>query len=284
MRLYWIFIIDRTPKSTFQALESNTAKFAFSQFRNFGGSIGDLVVVLDLESTNGIFKYDAEISSINLETEDREKSYIIGLTKMKAIDPPNILDDFAYTISRIKNFERPISHFENRNYRRISYAEYLAISNSQFFIGRTAFGKLVNALHLEHRRAFVQMLLDKDFELFRYSKDYNQAMLYLEQYLGANIYPHMTMLQESYGFLKEILSQSEQSDTISQVGFAEEGKNGDLLGVQVNVINTFLERNNVTRIRSQVFNISEELTETEKAVEIKLNTLFRNTPLPINLN
>jgi len=241
---------------------------------------GDKVIFIDQQ----YFKLFGTIRSVEIK-ELGENKYLTQLyfSQIEELRQPYYIYDYAYSLPKIyKHFKNPLRHFI-RSYGKLSYQEYDTIINRKIFISRTAFGKLFNSLHIEHRKAFLRQLYNNNSEL-HFQKNFDFVELYhlLKRYIQDSILNHYTFLQKSIEFFEELKINS------TTLGFTEpkiEGEQGSLFPRRRKVDNILkqLESNKFieTDIKKLDFILSgiNEFAQSENT----LNELFKNVPLPIDL-
>lgn len=146
--------------------------------------------------------------------------YEIG--EIKAIESPNDLDGYAYSLQKVyKHYDKPYKHF-SRSYGRISSYEFQIIINHDYFISRTAFGRIINNLPLEHKKAFMAFVSERGSNtVFNEKKDYVTLFEFLKDYIDNNILLQIDMLKEANSILIDDLHISERigfMDASSEVG------------------------------------------------------------------
>lgn len=283
----WIFRIESIQDIRPNLNGENRVLFELVQKRNFGGKEGDKVVLMVNKDGDWIFIYSCEVLDIsgrdNLNQEYK-RLMKITLGNFEAINQPNRLEDFSYTLKRIKRFNNPISHFSGK-YAKIEPEEFRAVVSGDLFVSRTVFGKLVNSLHEYHRFNFFRTLVDEKPQLFFKPSEYLEAFRFLKTYLEDNLFQHVEWLSQTYDMLQDLVDE----ETIKQIGFAE---TDDSKAVDSRSRKT-------ERIESQVLKIKQnQLSENQQSLLVELegeiqqsrdnertfNKLFRNIQLPIQLN
>ena len=192
----------------------------------------------------------------------------------------NFLRQYAYTLLRIKNLNSPINNLPRNIYLQISDPEFESISRGEIFLARTMFGKFFNALHIDHRNNFLRILLSKQpmllFGPINYFELYNELKNYLEE----NIFQHAWWLRSSYELLSQILTQ----DQLFEIGFGTSTfRSGYDVISEHSIIRFGLGRleNDIFSRRSYIY--EESSNRIQSNLQIQLNELFRNAPLPIIL-
>lgn len=275
---YWVFNLNGF---AFPLKEGVDADVTFETGYNFRGEAQDSVLILGY--TNGLrFLFKGEISAepvvtpVDLLGVKRRYKVTLKITKVTALTEPNLLSDYAYTLSRVKKLTKPEKHF-SRAYTRISSKDYHAITNGEIFIARTFFGKVVNALHPGHRVAFVKRILDEDPLLYAQGRNYIKAFDMLKEYILETIIEPAQMINDAHRMIIDISPKTK----IARISFAdpvEPNVRSRLNNVSEKAaeVSRFLDSNGVKFLEQ----VSEEIkigTESEKT----LNYSFTNQPLPI---
>jgi hypothetical protein len=207
--------------------------------------------------------------------EKNEYKYIIG--EFSEIEEPNDLAGFAYSLPKIyKHYQNPEKHFK-RDYGRISKYEFRVITQHDYYISRTAFGKIINSLHSSHRLAFIKYAAKVYPDMFlRNNDDFRRLFEILKNYVDNHIIAQSNMLIESDYLLKSEL------EVESKVGFVypEDETNKTL------VIERQVE--NIQQARKSMFKeigldtIADEIKKSSFEEELHRNH-FINSRLPIIL-
>lgn len=97
-------------------------------------------------------------------TEDEgSQSHKVVIDRWVPLDPPVEVDLFRYSLTAIRNQEKPYLHF-NLGYRTLSNPDVSAILKAEPFLARTTYYELLNALPLElHREFLIEFALDQTF-------------------------------------------------------------------------------------------------------------------------
>ncbi len=219
---------------------------------------GDLVLIY----SNGHFKMiglvleslKTKLEQEELQFEEKiEYKYIIG--EFEKIDEPNDLVGFAYSLPKIyKYYNNPEKHFK-KDYGRISRYEFRVITQHDYYISRTAFGKIINSLHYDHQLAFFKYAT-KEFPDLLVSDNKNYLGLFeiLKEYVDNHIIAHSKMLIESDMILKSDLKVD------SQVGFIDPDDESNKL---------FVIERQVEKIEHAKKSMVEKITFESIANEIK---------------
>ncbi|MBW8330386.1 MAG: hypothetical protein K0M40_00080 [Prolixibacteraceae bacterium] len=201
------------------------SEMIFSVFQKRRPQIGKGDVALIY--SNGHFKrygFVLEIPEKNLEkteeqTEEKiEYKYRIG--EFHLIEEPNDLDGFAYSLPKVnKYYDNPDRHFK-RDFGAISEFEFNVILHHDYYVSRTAFGKITNSLHPAHQEAFIKYLAQEYPEdLLSNYRNYSKLFKLLKEYIDYHIIDQTKMLIELDSILERGLSVQ------SQVGFMDPSDN-----------------------------------------------------------
>lgn len=301
----WIFKTYRN-ESFYNNVLSGAQKveFVFSQRRGFRGAVGDSVLILDTE--NGWkFTHTGKISAIKeiTENEQNENSlrvFNITMTGIEKLKEIYSVDDFAYSLHKVyKNFLHPYRHFRKTPYSRIDNADLATILSGKIFLKRTTVGKLLNALHIEHRKEFLKILMNDNPKYFFGEVDYVEIYSRLKTYIDENIMQHAFMLNDSENILIKMNIDS------SSVGFEDDLGIDDTISSQAKVIReslggaNLIDYNDTNLILEQSSSVGFQLplkstdyflshlqigiNENQKS-ESAFNSAFKGAPFPLQLN
>lgn len=272
----WVF---RPSHSNFISLSTvNDGEFVFS-FKtrlNFSGEEGDRVLLIGSEGEGLHFEFTSQIVSIKSTAFDEQKlrKYTVRLSELKSIKTPNKLADLLYSLHKVYNYNKPQIHF-SRVYSRLTNDDFEVIANGKIFIARTAFGKLVNSLHRQHRISFVQMLIERNPNIYFTSRKYDEVFDLLKEYIETRILIFAKFLSDSWNILQII-----NPDNNNQIAFAESiDKRRDLISQQIEAINIINELNAKDKFYLKLDSVVREYRETERVFIHK----FSRKPLPISI-
>ena len=277
----WIFKIDDSNLILSLTNKSPKVLYQFTQRRNFRGEVGDQVVFL-IKKSDWIFTHYGTISSIQFDDEpdsgNSDIKFSITVTEIKEIEEPLSIDDFSYTLLKIyKWYNDPIRHIRSP-YSRLDKSDFDAIISGRIFISRTAFGKTLNALHIDHRVSFLQNLIQENPDLYARGNNYIEAFALLKEYIQTYIYPDVKMVSEIGAFLLDL-----NSEEAGNLGFADPEnfeKESDNIMEQVKLCNDF----NLTEYGIDYIDFLFEEIKNATNEEIQFSNSFNNRPLPIYLN
>ena len=266
---YWYLTI-------YQELPQNESSFSISIEKKKKPSIkiGDSAILL--------YKYKfygyGEVTEAPLDEKESSEitiyKYIVD--NVKTIDEPNHVFDFAYSLPKVhKHYIEPQLHF-NRQYGSLTKFEYQVIINHDFFISRTAFGRIFNALHIDHKKSFINYANEINSNLImNEQKDYVGLFDMLKDYININIIQQTKMLKVIDDILKNDLKINED------VGFVDESPNRRkvfLISKQVETINESESRlfdgMNLESISNGIRDYSDD--------EYTKNIHFKDKCLPLN--
>lgn len=265
---YWFF----TSVSKHQ-LEDGMFNFNFKSRRNIKIKENDKVVFLTPYQKQFVFGHVAEINSIEKEKlYDLKFSYSIAFKNVERTDRQKYLANYSYSLTRIKDFNNPIKHF-NFRYGSLEEVEYKSIIKGDFFIARTKFGKYVNALPKQHKIAFIEYFIEVNADLyFNDFKDYNEALKLLEFYIESRITQPAKYMKAGYLLMSNLISKEE----IKSIRFSTREKPVDKFEVQYQYCEEYLGL-----IDSQISHEKVLSNKNSASTQLEFNRLFRKTPWPI---
>lgn len=278
--MYWIFKLENTEFNRDLKENLDNFIFKFEQKRNFSGQIGDHVIFL-INNIDWLFTYYGKIALIkkdeNQIPEGNKWTFSVSFDELVEIKEPRLLSDLSYSLLKIhKWYNIPIRHIRGQ-YCRIEKSDYYTIINGQIFISRTAFGKIVNSLHKDHRIFFLQMLLEENPSLYTRGGDYLKIFQVLKEYIDSNLNPHIRMLSEIGGLLREISPEASE-----KLAFAEPNNIETInfnISEQVNICDEFISSEIGINYMEVLFQEISKVYEEE----YEFGRTFINKPLPIYL-
>ena len=152
--------------------------------------------------------------------------------------------------------------------------DFEVIANGKIFVARTAFGKLVNSLHLKHRIAFVQMVIDRNPNIYFISRKYDEVFNLLKEYIETRILTFSDFLSDAWNIFTKL------SVNNSQIAFEDiNEKRRDLISQQIFFIKKMIELNPQNKFYLQLDSAVKEYSNTER---VFINN-FSKKPLPISI-
>ncbi len=223
------------------------------------------------------FSHRAEIRETDISEPSETDGYRICkivIFHIESLKTPYTLDDYAYSLIKVyKHFDNPIIHFQQK-YFRIYDQDFETISTGNIFLARTAFGKILNALPIEHINNFLSFYLDGDISRAFGGVDYVEGFRKLKVYVDHNIISHVTMLYESHDLMYNLAPSEHRT-----IGFEAENGITDTIADQVKLSrnqklqSALLEENNSNGILSAI--------EKNMGGEKKLINSFSKYPIPL---
>ena len=202
-------------------------------------------------------------------------SYTLIFRITKKFKEVKLLSDFAYSLSKVKNFLQPFNHFK-RQYIYFEHFDFETIDKGMIFIQRTAFGVLFNSLPNQHKLSYIQRLLDKNGLMFFSRRDYKEALDFLSIYIRDEIEERGKFLIEIEKMIRENFINE---ISLTEVGFADEGSSKQF----------FIHDQAQKFVQYFEFQQEEPLwEEIEKSIveniesENRFNQKFSTLPWPIN--
>ncbi|KGO88996.1 hypothetical protein Q764_10350 [Flavobacterium suncheonense GH29-5 = DSM 17707] len=271
----WIFNANSLNK---KLNNEETQKISFTQKRKFSGEVGENIIILEEKSRNWVFTRYYEIVGIDQEKiEDDYNKITIAITLKDIFKEDKLIEDYSYSLLRVTDFKNPSKHYNKRVYNRIEDVEFEAIVNDKIYTNRTILGTILNALHPDHQKAFIEFLASEEPILLTNKTDVDKVLNYLYKYVESNIIEPIKYLKSSGELFSSIFGQEE----FTNLGFAEDiesMENVKMVKPQIDLIEQYVE-------------FLPLFSEPERDTTIntlfgnnKFRTLFRNSRLPLNLN
>lgn len=256
--------------------DPNKQKISFEQKGKFSGEIGENIILLEYKNKNWVFTKQYEITDIVQNKLDDDYTYIvITIDFISEFKENKLLEDYVYSLVRVRDFKNPINHFK-RKYSRLTDVEFEAIVDDKIYTNRTILGTMLNALHIDHKKSFIEYLAQEEPALLANKPDVDKALNHLYEYIEANIIEPINYLRRSGELFSSIFEYGE----LNKLGFAEnvEKINDvnmvkpqlDLIEEHLKFLPSFQEPE-----RETTFN----MLYTNRAFE----NLFKNSRLPITL-
>jgi len=270
--MYWLF---QTKKfSAFSQLPEE--KLIWEQKANFRGRVGDEILML--RETTFISVYSIQNIDINEGNQTEKKTITIDIKLVNKYSDEKELKDYIYSFPRIKYFDKKTYRHFTRKYYRLGKIEFNAVNDDEIFISRSIIGGIINSMHIDHRKAFVKFLAEKDPEFISNNIDYQIVAKYLYSYLNFAIVEPARNFQIAGNILRGIIGE----EAFAEAGFSNENKISktnkvELIGAQLLMIEGNLENlnllgNNGNGLSEQIFD------ETQQR---GFNNLFAGKKLPI---
>jgi len=175
--MYWLFNSDKFDFDG-RAMEN----LSWEQSRNFFGKEGDTIIFYSFKKDTELFTHVYSIGSkkSTIIGKNRQEKDILNI-ELKLILEKNYkegkkLDDYIYSIPRIKSFDKFLYRHFNRKYYRLSKIEFNAIDNDKIFESRTILGTALNALHIDHKKAFSIYLVEQYPEVIQNIYNYRSIL------------------------------------------------------------------------------------------------------------
>lgn len=271
----WIFNANSLNK---KLNNEETQKISFTQKRKFSGEVGENIIILEEKSRNWVFTRYYEIVGIDQEKiEDDYNKITIAITLKDIFKEDKLIEDYSYSLLRVTDFKNPSKHYNKRVYNRIEDVEFEAIVNDKIYTNRTILGTILNALHPDHQKAFIEFLASEEPILLTNKTDVDKVLNYLYKYVESNIIEPIKYLKSSGELFSSIFGQEE----FINLGFAEDiesMENVKMVKPQIDLIEQYVEF-------LPLFSEPEmDTTINTLFGNNKFRTLFRNSRLPLNLN
>jgi len=202
-----------------------------------------------------------------------EFEYIFG--QLQFIEAPNDLLGYAYSLPKVyKHFIRPYYHFR-RSYGWLTNYEFDVITEHNYFVSRTAFGRIINSLHPSHRSSFINYVTEVEpAAILNEQKDYLRVFNLLRQYINSHIIAHADYLRASDNILENELKIQ------TQVGFKDFAGSNEEYIIRRQVERIQRARNSV-RSETSLDSIADSISAFTQD-ELEMNKQFKDKCLPIN--
>lgn len=271
--MYWLF-----NGNNFNLTGKEKEVLNWEQGRNFKGEPGDQVVVFEFDSKNKFFTYLFKITEVEIKSLSNEKELfrrnVITVTLQLVEDFKNEkeIHDYLYSFPRIVYFDSRLYRHFNRKYYRLSEEEFHAIINDEIFEARSVVGAALNALHTDHRKSFVRLLIENMPGVLKNKYDHVEVLSLLNEYMRYAVITPAQQLLEAYKEMEDVIPD----DIRRGLGFSDEYlKEGiDIISNQVEIIDDTLETVQVLLLANDNAFVRNR----------KFERIFRSRPLPIDLN
>ncbi|OXA84954.1 hypothetical protein [Flavobacterium hercynium] len=256
--------------------DQKNQKIIFTQKRKFSGEVGEYIIILEKNNYKWVFTKYFEITDIEQDLiDDNYNKVTISLELKTSFKQHKLIEDYSYSLLRVNNFKAPQRHF-NRIYSRIEDVEFDAIIKDKIYTNRTILGTILNALHPDHQKSFLQFLAIEEPTLLINKTDVDKALNYLYDYVRESIIEPIIYLKNS----SELFNSVFENNALEKLGFTndiEKSTEIKMLKPQIKLIEEYLEF-------LPLLNKSNRDTKINTIFENqKFIALFRNSRLPINL-
>lgn len=267
----WLFNIDHLPVTG-----RENEKISWDQARKFKGKKGDKVIFYSWQGR--IFIYLYKIISVKTDNEvmidDKSRMRItVELAYDDIYKEEKELTDYIYSFPRVKHFDEGLYLHFSRKYYRLSDIEFDAIDKDEIFLSRTILGIALNAIHIDHRKAFAISLVEEYPTIIQNEYDNSKVLKLFYEYLDFAVIKPAKQLDTAYSYLEEMI----ESNILSEISFQGD-KERPNQSIQKQV---YLIQENIKRFESSVSSSREFESDKESS---KFKKLFKNNPLPIDLN
>lgn len=231
---HWVFRISGGSLILDKLLRENKPwTYEFTTGYNFRGAEGDPVILLVYTSAmKWVFYAYGRITEFEKTYNESTQRHFIKLTvsELTKTKAPNTLDDFAYTLTKVRDFDNPAKHF--RTYSSLTPVEYNSIIQGKIFVSRTAFGKVIRALPPQHRQSFDNYFRTYHSKVYNGKKNYAEAWRILKTYVDS----HILIPAQQLISARKMFAQLAGDDVANKIGFGETGLKQHNIGRQVKEI------------------------------------------------
>jgi hypothetical protein len=265
----WVFKFGENFKSTDK---EGTFVVTFQQKRKFSGKNGDDVLILDKESDGWVFTDHYKISGVEIPKQvegDDKTTFNVTVDLVEHYEEAKPLEDYAFSIRRVTNYDRPIMHFRLKS-SKLSEIEFEAIDENKIYTKRTIVGLTLKAMHRSHQQSFLTYVASENPSLLAGPVDMEVAFSLLRDYLNFAVIKPAQYLVECSEMLQQI-----GPEELPQIGFGEgsgiKGRSVDqMLLPQVGVIREYLP-------------VLQDLEKISLRDDPRFRKMFRNSRLPLTL-
>jgi len=264
--MYWLF-----NQKTFTIQGAQTERISWSQQRNFRGQPGDRIIFFQFRPTTKLFTYLYEIKS-EVQRQigsDNGTAITLELELQRNFNQDKEIENYIYSFPRIKNYTTRLGRHFIKKYYSLSEPEYEAIVNDQIFWPRTILGIALNAMHIDHRQAFLRYLVEGNPDILLNDFNHEVVLERFREYFHFAIEIPARQLTAAADIMRAFVEQGQ----FTQVAFADREENADSIANQHSIILEFLEWYNEF-IRLPVYT----------DINSNFHNMFRGKPLPISLN
>lgn len=245
-------------------------RIEFSQKRNFKGQKNEKIV--SLKRVNGEWFFDKyyNISNVEVKGFEDKKLIILELELIEDFGLEKPLNNFIYSLARITKFRSPINHFR-RHYNRIGDLELRAIVKDEIYFERTYLGIILNSLHIEHKKSFINYLAQTAPENLTNKFDVEKTFKYLLEYLETHVLFPAEILVAANEDLEDLVSQ----DYHTKISFTNDDElNSNLINSQSRMI-----EENLPLFRE----IISDFNEVNYKSKSGFKNLFENSKIPMTI-
>lgn len=264
--MYWLFNQNKLPISGDQI-----ERISWNQKGNFRGQVGDRVIFFQFLPNTKLFTYLYEIgfteqSRISLDSI----AITLQLRFIENYNQDKAIENYIYSFPRIKHYTTRLGRHFNRRYYSLSEPEYSAIVHDQIFWPRTILGIALNALHVDHRHAFLRFLFEENPNVLLNDYNHETMLEMFRQYFRFAIEVPAKQFTDAVEIARTIVGD----EIVRNIAFADQRGNTDLISAQYNIIMEYLELYNES-IRSE-----QQFSETS----FYFQRMFQGKPLPVSIN
>lgn len=210
---------------------------------------------------------------LGLDPMPPKNKHTVHISPKKQLHTINRFYDLVYSLLAIKNYARPMAHFQ-RQYRELNNIDYETIIKGWLYVARTAFGKLVNALPNDVKLEFM-LIVTRDFKTMNFTKlEYDKVFDKLEEYIEGHILSQGRLLIETERLLREI------GVPAAKIGFYdEESLKTDLVQTQARLFQDLFA---VDPGNTLIQEIKTEIEENEE--ESRFDKIFKERAWPLYID
>jgi hypothetical protein len=271
--MYWLF-----KNTAFNLTGNANEKFLLEQSQRFKGGPGDQIVTFDFSYNRHFFSHLYNIVEVdqkflqNSETGGGTFQIIITMQLEKNFEQEKEIEDYIYSFPRIVYYDKFLYRHFNRSYYRLSPEEFRAIVYDEIFMARSILGVSLNALHVEHRKAFSLLLIEKYPDVLQNRFDHREVLDLFNEYFHYAVITPAKQLADAFDNIKSFT----ENEDLQSLAFSNDNtvKNQDEnIAIQVSLISETLD---------QLTDIS--LNNEQNYQDYKFERLFWRSPLPIDIN
>lgn len=265
---YWLFNLAK-----FKIGEAETEVVSWNQRRRFGGLKDDKVIFFQLNSN---LKYFSSLYTITEVTnkptsgdeDTRRFDITVALQKEQDFGKNKPMLDYVFSFPRVRYFDKYLYRHFFLRYYVLSRQEFEAIVEDDIFESRTILGTALNSMHIDHRRAFSELLVSRFPEVLQNKYNHAEVLTLFKEYFEYAVLKPAKQLQDSMESLRSFLGPN----PVNEISFGVQNEQ-DNISIQVGMITEFLQ--------SYEGNV---IFEQYRFKESKFDRIFQNRPLPIEVN